>query len=127
MDLQDGVKGQTYAQNAYVTLLSVESTIKDPALAEGPEARSAAAASLRKGCASLQSLASSAARSLSANRTALRALRLCLRFSLITTIAILVLSVGVRVALYRWRDPGAARRARSHRRPREKHGFLARS
>jgi hypothetical protein len=50
------IKGQTYAQNAYVTLLGIESTAKDLALAETEDARTASADSLRAQGASLRSL-----------------------------------------------------------------------
>jgi hypothetical protein len=50
------IKGQTYAQNAYVTLLGIESTAKDLALAETENARTASADSLRSQGASLRSL-----------------------------------------------------------------------
>jgi hypothetical protein len=50
------IKGQTYAQNAYVTLLGIESTAKDLALAETEDERTASADALRSQGASLRSL-----------------------------------------------------------------------
>jgi hypothetical protein len=50
------IKGQRYAQNAYATLLSLESTAKDIVLAGTDEARAAAADALRAQSASLRAL-----------------------------------------------------------------------
>lgn len=50
------IRGQTYAQNAYATLLGIESTAKDLALAETEDERTAADASLRTQGAALKAL-----------------------------------------------------------------------
>jgi len=50
------IKGQRYAQNAYATLLTIESTAKDIVLAEADGARTASADALRAQSASLRAL-----------------------------------------------------------------------
>jgi hypothetical protein len=50
------IRGQTYAQNAYVTLLGIESTAKDLVLAETEDERTASANALRSQGAALRSL-----------------------------------------------------------------------
>jgi hypothetical protein len=126
------IRGPTYAQNAYATLLSIESTIKDLALAETEEKRNASAEALRSQSSSLRTLVfkvvptfdsgksktlladiGPAADALKAdllklndvkrrsNLAAFRAVRLQLRLSFYGTIALLGLSIGVRVFLWR--------------------------
>ena len=53
---ENDIKGQTYAQNAYASLVSIESELKDIALAESEGARRSAIDSLRADSASLRSL-----------------------------------------------------------------------
>jgi hypothetical protein len=53
---ENDIKGQTYAQNAYVSLLGMESAVKDLIISEEEEARRAAAEALRTQSASLASL-----------------------------------------------------------------------
>ena len=53
---ENDIKGQTYAQNAYVSLLGIESAVKDLIISEREEARAAATAALRSQSASLRSL-----------------------------------------------------------------------
>jgi hypothetical protein len=50
------IKGQRYAQNAYATLLTIESTAKDIVLAEADEARAVSSDALRAQGASLRAL-----------------------------------------------------------------------
>jgi hypothetical protein len=52
---ENNIKGQTYAQNAYVDLLEIESAAKDFVFAEDQQARFASAAGLAGNFASLQS------------------------------------------------------------------------
>jgi len=53
---ENGVKGETYAQNANIDLIESESTAKDIVLADSQEARSASAANLALECNTLQSM-----------------------------------------------------------------------
>jgi hypothetical protein len=161
---ENDVKGQTYAQNAYVDLLDSESAAKDLVIANTEEARSAAVAKLALESKKLQSLVLKATQTLNAvkykslianarrdvaslvdlmgsqleasvssaeqgrkvltafqtvaapvrtdiviindlkrssNAGGLRAVRIQLRISLATTILILLVSVAVRVFMYR--------------------------
>jgi hypothetical protein len=65
---ENDVKGQTYAQNAYVELLIIESTMKDLAIVETQPERSAATAQLLKDCNSLQTSILKALSTLNAKR-----------------------------------------------------------
>ena len=161
---ENNIKGQTYAESAYVALLQMQSTAKDFVIADTQQTREATAAALSRDCDSLQSLVLKVTRTLnarryrtliarskqdmtalslavharfaadlstldegrqlladletvvaplrgdiatindlkrSANNTRLLAVRIQLRITLVTTIAILLLSVAVRVFLYR--------------------------
>lgn len=53
---ENDIKGQTYAQNAYVSLLGMESELKDLIISDGGDERKASAAALRSESASLRSL-----------------------------------------------------------------------
>jgi hypothetical protein len=53
---ENDIKGQTYAQNAYVTLVSIESAAKDLIISESDEARMASFNALRTESAALRSL-----------------------------------------------------------------------
>jgi hypothetical protein len=53
---ENDIKGQTYAQNAYVSLIGIESTVKDLVISEDEAERLAAVESLRSASASLRAL-----------------------------------------------------------------------
>lgn len=53
---ENDIKGQTYAQNAYATLIGIESSVKDLVIADSDDARAASAAGLRSASESLRSL-----------------------------------------------------------------------
>lgn len=53
---ENDIKGQTYAQNAYITLVDIQSAVKDLIIAGSEKERSNSADALKKGCASLESL-----------------------------------------------------------------------
>lgn len=65
---ENEVRGQNYAQNAYITFMDFESTVKDFVIAESEEMRSAATTTIEKDLTSLQSSISKVTLTLKASR-----------------------------------------------------------
>ena len=168
---ENEVRGQTYAQNAYVALVEIESEVKDLVLSESEDYRLASATDITQHCTALQALVRRATLTMSATRyrtlisnvtkdvssvadtirhrlaggtptqeqarallteleplasalrtdiatindvkrtgntSGLRAIRIQLQVSLATTVIILLLSITVRLLIYRSSRPAAA-------------------
>lgn len=172
---ENDIKGQTYAQNAFVDLLQIESTAKDLVIGDSASSRAASARSLAGECSTFPSLIQRATSTLNASRyktliartrqdaaavvdlvtgeidrgistlergrillgelqtamgplrsdiqtindlkrgansRGLRAVRIQLRVSLGTTIAVLLASVSVRLSIYRSQRRAAKKSSR---------------